>query len=395
MANYGFAQDLGPPIEELTPFPLDYVANDYHTEPVTFDDDNLHLIFGILAGVCCFVGITANTATSIYFFTRGSEKDPAICLLHKLISLTDLLVCVMLIPVSISNLRRSHHDSELIFSNQIFCDIWAFIWEITIRIAVFLIGMLSILRTTSLAIPLIRVRKRYIIVPLSLYSFFLSVQEVLPYFFDAKPHYYAIFASCGWDFDRIYSKFSSIYKVFFLFAVVVEFILPFLPIVISCVVSVCLLARRGECLMNCNKVALKVQEIKRDASVTIVILTVFYLVFNVPYITMWTLYTVNLFSNGEDNIFSRLKDLDTYYFISNMNLTYTIALNSSANPLVYIWRTKNLWDFIFGLRLGENNLISFLSFKRKLRRKTIISGVSGKDIKKLQKLYNKAAATPK
>ena len=383
MADHRYTIDLGNVTDRL-PTALWSTShlnpqNDFHTENVldSIDVVAIHYIFGALSTVCFGIGMVANCLTLIYFFTKDKCKNLAISLLYKLVSLVDFLVCTMMLPVALSNFRLATHKEEIIFSNTGFCEFWAFIWEILIRLTVFLIGMLSIIRTIGLKKPLIEIGKVHVLAPLSVYTLLLTCQELLPYAYNAKPTFYKIFASCGWDFARIHKKFTTPYKLFFFFAVIVEFVIPFIPIVISCIISVILLRKTKKHLVSCSRVAAKVRETKRGASITIVILTIFYLSFNIPYIAMWTLYAINAFSNGRFNAWTKMKrrELDVYYFVSNMNLTYTIALSSTVNPLVYIWRTKDIRQFLFGVDLGRKNLRSLLTIpiSPTIQQKTVLS----------------------
>ena len=378
---------------------VDEVGNDYHTAKGldALDLITLHYIFGALSAVCFTVGMFSNLLTITYFFTKDKCKNKAISLLYKLICQVDFHICAMMLPVALSNFTLATHQKEFIFSNQTFCELWAFFWEILIRLTVFLIGMLSIIRTVGLKKPLLNIGKVHVLVPLLSYTLLLSGQELLPYLYHAKPHFYEIFASCGWDFDRIYTQFTHAYRLFFFFAVIVEFVIPFIPIVVSCILSVILLKRTKRNLIKCDRVATKLREAKRNASVTIVILTIFYLIFNIPYVVMWTLYAISAFSNGRFNAWTT-NEMDLYYFVSNMNLTYTIALNSTFNPLVYIWRTKNMRNFLLSTERGGKNLRSLFTtpISAKIRqRKTILSlKIRKKEANKLEKLYHNHIASP-
>ena len=91
------------------------------------------------------------------------------------------------------------------------------------------------------------------------------------------------------------------------------------------------------------------------ATTTILILTAAYILLNIPYCMMYFLRAISIYSNGaiEPYMFIRGMSKELYAFITNFNLTFTIALNSTINPLIYFARVPQLRNFILrkdGLR---------------------------------------------
>ena len=83
-------------------------------------------------------------------FHLKQTKKTTTTLLYCLTNVTDLLICVLMIPTVISCWAGS---KLLFFETVIAREIWLFLWEVSGRISVFLIGLQSVLRTRALLFP--------------------------------------------------------------------------------------------------------------------------------------------------------------------------------------------------------------------------------------------------
>ena len=140
---------------------------------------------------------------------------------------------------------------------------------------------------------------------------------------------------CSWGLVSIYPVDSIQFKILYFILVVLEFILPIVPITTSCVISVT--ALRPSSFSNDNTD-------RRNATVNIILLTTVYLLFNIPmaiYLSMNALYTYarSIFSPFHTAIL-------TNDFLQKFLMTHSIVLTSLFNALVYFWRLRSLRHFV-------------------------------------------------
>ena len=190
-----------------------------------------------------------------------------------------------------------------------------------------------------LIFPLIRLRHVAIWVLTAGYTVFLVLRTVVPVTLNAAVYQYSyqdVFCfelpKTTWSY-----KFNSVSRVLTLAA-------PIVPIFISCV---------------CSYVILKINSLKQrkrgaaggtNATVTILIFTIVYIVFNIPVLVNYLLMSVAGLGQGgckQDCYYKKFKHNKLLIWFS-WNFTYItcVALNSTLNPVIYYFRMKNVKDFV-------------------------------------------------
>lgn len=82
---------------------------------------------------------------------------------------------------------------------------------------------------------------------------------------------------------------------------------------------------------------------KRDASVTILIFTAVYAIFNIPMAICYVFHIIEMVPSHRNQYFSF--DSPNFYF-NNFIFNLAIPLNSTVNPLIYLARIKAFRKFI-------------------------------------------------
>ena len=85
------------------------------------------------------------------------------------------------------------------------------------------------------------------------------------------------------------------------------------------------------------------QEIKNTATMTIVILTINYVVLNLPMVIYLIMGTIDRESGYRFRFF---KSAVPEFLIRNMFQNLFVAMNSCMNPILYIWRVKQIRMFV-------------------------------------------------
>ena len=211
---------------------------------------------------------------------------------------------------------------------------------------------MSICRTISLSLPFLRLSKRHILIPTIVYLVILMVLQSIPWWFNKS--YFFMNSLCAWTL-WFHGK-SVEYKVLQMFLIFLPFILPLFPIVVSCFISVVKLKTDTTNSTPWstevgNEHAAQVRKSKRSATITIVIITVAYIIFNVPYCLLMLDGVVSILSEGKANVIQPWFYYSTPYY-REINILFTIymfPLNSTINPIIYILRMKNLRRYIWNI----------------------------------------------
>ena len=283
-----------------------------------------------------------------------------------MINLVDGTICFLVIPIMLSSFCGGE---AVLFAHSQVCYVWAVLWEILIRMSIFLISVMSIARTVALVNPLHAPRRIHLVLPVVVYLVVLVVQESIPLVLEAQSEYHEIFATCGLDVKEVIGHSVAHVKIYFFFTIDLEFITPLVIIIISSIVSV----------VQLMKGASQHNKYKHDeATKTILILAMVYIVLNIPYCAMYLLESIFIWSDGEIMLLNMDMSPSLRNFVYSFILTHTMALNSMINPLVYFCRLTQLRDFVMkkdGLRNSISK--SFKSGSKMVRSSPLWHHISG------------------
>ena len=318
------------------------------TSSSTTELDYVYWPFGIISVYCFCVGVPISCFTLTYFIAKNKYRPTYVCLLYVVMNTVDLMICLLCFPMAITNLTGR---KQLFYSINFLCSMWGYLWQILTRLSVFSVGLMSFCRTISLSLPFVRLSKQHLLIPAIIYLAILMVLQSIPWWF-AKNYFFTRSLMCGWAIW--FDKKTVEHKVLHTFLILLPFILPLLLIVISCLISVVKLTTDTT---NCDSGLTKVgnehvkraKRTKRSATITIVILTVVYIIFNVPYCL---LMFDHFLSDGNTNVIQSWLGLydSTYHTEIYAFLTlYAIPINSTLNPIIYILRIRNLRRYIWNL----------------------------------------------
>ena len=201
---------------------------------------------------------------------------------------------------------------------------------------------LSISRTTVLVIPLHHVRKKTVLGSIVGYLTYLLLENIVLER-EETITYDRIDVYCyEEDNPRLVSVLNDSLHVATLG-------LPLIPIVISCILSV-YHVRNSNHLSAHSDVAGSVM--KRRATVTVIMLTLTYLLFNIPLIAnlvVW-IVTVNHYGGWPGPVYAA----NTFLYMYCWNLTDVlfVGLNAAVNPIIYFLRFPNCQRWIVGKLRG-------------------------------------------
>ena len=322
-----------------------------------YPTEELHsvdFIFGILSMLCFIIG----TPTSFFcflFFSRKPKKTINI-IMFILISATDLVTCSLVLFIGLSAL-----NVHFFFLNAVFCNVWGVLWSVFIKLSIVMIAVLSITRTVSILHPLSKVSANNFLAIVCVYLIVFVAHSTVPYWFGFTYTYNRTTARCTWDNNEVYGW--GVGKVAeYIIIPILTFLLPTLTVMACfCVLMGKLLIRAYNQALHKNGMCRQKSETsvrrprvsvisvastmsrKGDAKVhstiTVLILTVFYITLTVPSTVMRLIgYTHEL--SGEIP-YQPSVSYDVYRLVT----TYFLPVNSLCNTVLYYIRLRDLRAF--------------------------------------------------
>lgn len=282
---------------------------------------------------------TPTNLLSLLYFSRTWHL--ASSLLHSLMNLTDLVICLLvsLLPAATNIITADITSVNL----EPICYVWYILQMLAFRFSVFLIGVVSVMRTYSIVRPLtLGLKLKYLAIILLSYIVYLLGKFTLFALNDLKPGYDIPMRICGINATPNTTP-AHIYA--WIISDFVETLVPMIVIVVSCTITVLHLKRTG---INHNSAR------KRKATITVVILTVVCILFNLPYAVDRFIVIINRISKGEISPYEKLyyQDPATYFGIKStiVSLQFMGTISSVINPIVIIIRVNMLHKFREGKR---------------------------------------------
>ena len=253
--------------------------------------------------------------------------------------MNDLLTSVTIVPSVLSFLNGRE---AMWFSNYAFCAVSAVLWMHIAQFSVFLTGILSVTRTLILLNPLRRVKKSIIIGTLCVYAVYINLQTIPPLVSDYGYFYFNKQDVGCWEKTNKKVKWYFISKPIL---TVMQLAVPILPILTSCVISTWV-------ILSSMKVSDKntaVTSNKRSATVTIVYVTVAYIIFNIPMFVNQALYLDYKIKKVIPYPDPYWNSVAMYWYSWNFTNALSVAMNAAMNPVIYFWRIRKFRSFVFGL----------------------------------------------
>ena len=277
--------------------------------------------------------------------------------MYRLISLTDTLICLLTLPICelLFNGRVSRFFHASPHASSPACSAWGLLWNVLPVLSVLLVLILSFSRTTLLLRPTFKLPLKPILTFLAVMTTAMLLEKVVVMWGVSGPEYmyWAPLASCyirdrcaEGDYDK--STYGWIQEILFL----VLLGSPVLPILVSFTVSWWKLraAQRKERTLREPRPhrdgSAHEQSLHREACVTVTIVTALYLSCNLPVLAAhicWALFLAQI-GPGRNKSDETKQILQYSWIISYILL---VALNSAANPLVYLTRIKDFRAFLF------------------------------------------------
>ncbi|KAL5256928.1 hypothetical protein ACHWQZ_G012009 [Mnemiopsis leidyi] len=308
-------------------------------------------ILGI-AYVLCFVFGVPTNALALCFFIR--ERLHGVDLLKHLYILTAL-------QDTITSLLSLNHGVTLLRYREVwlpgFCPTQHTLFRICQRMSVFLVAALSVSRTHLLVRPLRKISSKLVLTLLAVVAVLMACFFALPPLLGVTQITYFWEAGYCWDvaipnntlsktWDEMDNALDTIFLAF-----------PILPISISCLISVykILTSRRSIAGLTKQPNEEAMRKKNNQATLTIILVTITYIVCNTPLLANYILYLIAIRTSGYPGpIYSSPL---MYFYSWNVTELLTTALNASANFVLYWCRFQRFREWVRGVSRGSFTLV--------------------------------------
>ena len=273
------------------------------------------------------LGVPLNLLSFSHFY--NNHRTSTSKLIYMIVSLTDTFSCLNTYPVVF--ILYSGRDSVL-FKNYTFTQIWGITWEPLPYFSVFLVFVMTTVRAIILIKPLVTLSRKLIIGCIVGYYIFLVLRFSVGLILFG--HYqYRTFSGYAWI--QINSAWYG--KVDISLAVIL-LATPILPILILSSISVYKIVKSIRTGTKNKRLA----AIKRKSSITVVIFTTIYVIFNLP--VFFTYVWFVLMTQFQVNILEYNWFLHNYLWI--MTYVCCVALNALCNPVVFLCRMTEFRKYL-------------------------------------------------
>ena len=315
-------------------------------DPVT----TANLAFGIVGFLVCLSGIFLNSLSFPAFYKSIRHISNKF---YLMMVVTDITTSLSMVPFCVS---RLYNGQSMLYDNVVVCNTAGVLFSLGSQLSVLSVALQSIVRTHSLLFPLRELK----LLPLKLFCVFYFVAQVLiaalPFIVGKKYHYYTVVTSCNFSLRERWDSDSLAYKVILMLVGILPFLWPAIPILISCFISVFILLVRDRSMGDETTHARC-----RHASVTIVLVTILYIVLNIPYWNYLLFYLVDYTAAAT---WFNAKD-PNHYLYTFLN-PFSMLLNAGINPLIYLIRMRKVRESIPGL----------FRVRREVRTEVVVGGGS-------------------
>ncbi|KAL5259726.1 hypothetical protein ACHWQZ_G009986 [Mnemiopsis leidyi] len=300
----------------------DAVNSTINYDELFTEERAVDISLGVIYIFCFLFGLPGNLIAFTYFLRLKKDVSTS---LYMVITAMDATICAASIFPAFNMIAER---APVLFQYPWFCVGWRMVFKSLQRLSVFLVLVLTMSRTAVLLIPLHHVRKKSVLGAILAYVLYLVLENAVLERLE-KISYNPADGYCYEDDNpRLVSVLNDALHVSTL-------ALPLIPIVISCVVSVHHVRNTAHISAHSDTAG---SNMKRRATVTVILFTIIYLFFNIPLIAnlvVW-IVTVSHYGGWPGPVYTT----NTFFYLYLWNLTEVlfVGLNAAVNPIIYFMR---------------------------------------------------------
>ena len=295
-------------------------------------------------------GTVGNMISFIFFTTESVKSSNRLYFkrVYQIINIVDLLICISLLPVIDAFIDDPgypyfYSDSPMLFGNNIFCTGWGLLWEVLPSYSALLVAILSTSRLIVLSFKRTKMVPAAVCIIMASYLLFtLGIKMYLLLTYDSMDYEpmtrYCLLVSH--DDEQF-----TYHEIITLAIMITQLTLPIILVSIGFFLIMAILLRDRNKGQSSHR-----QKTQRRAAITVIIVTLIHIIFNIPVLVNFSFYIHSLVTAEGEIEFSEIySNTFLFYYVWPLVYIVSVALNSALNPCVYFWRMKKYRTFIVGV----------------------------------------------
>ena len=352
----------------------------------------LDCTIAIILTIGLLVGSTLNIFSLTYFTTMKTRNanHRYFKRLYSIISLNDIMICLGVFPVI--EAAASYNRNSIIFTSYLFCESWSIFWYTAYQLSIILVAMLSISRLLLIKNMKYSLKPRApwlvatasIICYIGVYIVPICLQKVCPNYLRSTLHCTFVPKPLS-NGTRLYSVNDQTMARLYNFVTFGIAIICYITVCFSVIQSLLHLIRPSP-----NGPARQARNRQREAAITVIFMTLLYLVFNsvstIAFVYLMVDYTVlNPVEMGVatvNDVKIRLNTRlygDSAFLNQYTHVTCIIigpCLNSMMNPLVYYFRVEGFRQYVIEICGTVRRKVSNLCRRKMVNCKNLTNNIS-------------------
>ena len=281
---------------------------------------------GLLASgllLCSLIGFVGNCMALAYFIRSRKRNLPT--LLYITACCIDIVTCVIELPIIVSLLNRR---KPALLGEEVFCGVWFFISGLAQLMSMFVVMILSVTRTIVIVFPFYQIKKTTVFTSVFvalLYSCFTHLINI----YNGSYYYSRAFTYCEFHSEPnfIFNLYNTSYSVW----------TGLMPLIVFFATLVAILKLRNQ------RQLANTENSRQSATRTIIYFAIVFLFCNCL-----------TFLNNTLLAYSQMSEKGYMFFYKNTFLFYSwqisdifcTVLNASLNPILYIFRFKEMREWL-------------------------------------------------
>ena len=285
---------------------------------------------GAILLFCVVFGSLGNITSLRYFLRKG--RDLPTCI-YIATTVTDTIVCIMALSPALSLLINRN---PVILGYSPICSLWGIYIAILPSFTIALMALLSTTRTFTLHFPLRRLsRFNSLLFIASYFVCLVVIQSVIfvrgnySFYYDARCSY-----CYGVTDDKIYEITDAVFKT-------LELAVP-IPLIIISSISSSIKVMKSTTTNTHVKTTPRSSSsaVKRHATVTIILITVIYVILNIPMFLLYLCWSITKIQGDGGDCVTRRHAVFMKFYAWSITRVVSYTLNATLNPFVYLTRIK-------------------------------------------------------
>ena len=291
---------------------------------------------GILYTVMFVFGTAGNIFGFVWLWSVPSKKHNVRFFrnIYRMMNLIDCLICVSLVPEIESFLCNR---SSVLFEEEVYCKLWALKWDILPSTAVFIVAVLSVSRMVTVVWPLRQLNFTALRCSVTIYFLAILVTMVVPLSMGLSDTVF-LKTDVACSLEPVEESFIRGNTLIF----IVELGLPIIPVILSGAITTISLTQARK---RSARASISV-ELHDKATMTVILVTTVYIVCNIPNFINFLFYFFMLGGGLGVHFRDRYRTPFFRWYAWNLTYIFSVSLNASLNPIVYLIRMGQFRAFI-------------------------------------------------